>query len=230
MYFQHSDALWSEFPTLAVAVLYVPNVDGSRDVSGAIRSLWQETREKHGAISESELPEIQSWRRAFAAMGMKPTQYRCASESLLRRFRKEGGLPLLHPLVDLCNAVSMIAGVPVAVFDTKKIAEGIEVRRATGEEVYTPFSGPDENPEPREVIFADEANRAHSRRWTNRQSGYSAVSRWTPSALIVAEALHGDAAASQGRLIEKLRGLLKDEMRSDCRDSLMASSGSRFEY
>jgi DNA/RNA-binding domain of Phe-tRNA-synthetase-like protein len=38
---------------------------------------------------------------------MKPTQYRCASEALLRRFRKEGALPRIHPLRDLCNAVSL---------------------------------------------------------------------------------------------------------------------------
>src|SRR5207237_5536508 len=50
------------------------------------------------AGTESELPEIQAWRRTFSALGLKPTQYRCASESLLRRFRKEGSLPAIHPL------------------------------------------------------------------------------------------------------------------------------------
>ena len=55
-------------------------------------------------------------------MGLKPTQYRCAAESLLRRFRKEGSLPRLHPLVDLCNAVSLAFAVPVAVLDAGRIA------------------------------------------------------------------------------------------------------------
>jgi hypothetical protein len=56
--------------------------------------------------SESELPEVNAWRRVFSRMGLKSTQYRCASESLLRRFRKEGNLPRIHPLIDLCNAAS----------------------------------------------------------------------------------------------------------------------------
>ena len=30
-----------------------------------------------------------------------------ASESLLRRFRKEGELPRIHPRIDLCNAASL---------------------------------------------------------------------------------------------------------------------------
>ncbi|WP_264830499.1 phenylalanine--tRNA ligase beta subunit-related protein, partial [Klebsiella michiganensis] len=67
--------------------------------------------------SEGELPEIQAWRRAFSKMGLKPTQYRCASEQLLRRFRQDRALPEIHPLIDLCNAISMAFAIPIAVFD-----------------------------------------------------------------------------------------------------------------
>ncbi|MGE5287344.1 MAG: phenylalanine--tRNA ligase beta subunit-related protein [Micromonosporaceae bacterium] len=54
-------------------------------------------------------------------------QYRCASESLLRRFRKEGALPQLHPLVDVCNAVSLAFAIPVAVFDVSKITGHLSI-------------------------------------------------------------------------------------------------------
>ena len=66
---------------------------------------------------ESELAEISAWRRAYAQMGLKPTQYRSAAEALLRRFRRGEELPRLHPLVDLCNAISLAFALPVAVFD-----------------------------------------------------------------------------------------------------------------
>jgi DNA/RNA-binding domain of Phe-tRNA-synthetase-like protein len=46
------------------------------------------------------------------------------------------------------------------------------------------------------VIFADQARQAHARRWTNRQSGRSAVRDGTAAVLIVAEALHDGAAAT----------------------------------
>jgi DNA/RNA-binding domain of Phe-tRNA-synthetase-like protein len=157
-------------------------------------------KERLAASPESELPEIQAWRRAFGKMGLKPTQYRCASEALLRRFRKEGSLPPLHPLVDLCNAVSLAFAIPVAVLDVSMITGGIEVRYATGAEEYLTFAGELEHPAPGEVIFADEAGRAHARRWTNRQSGLSAVKDSTTAALIVAEALHDEAALDMTRL------------------------------
>ena len=110
--------------------------------------------------AESELPEIQAWRRAFAAMGLKPTQYRCASESLLRRFRREGSR--LHPLVDLCNAVSLAYAIPVAVLDLSGITGPLEARDATGDEEYLTFSGEVEYPAVGEVIFADAAGQAHA--------------------------------------------------------------------
>jgi hypothetical protein len=54
-------------------------------------------------------------------MGLKPTQYRCASEASVRRFRNDGSLPLIHPLVDVCNAVSLAYAISIAVFDLDQV-------------------------------------------------------------------------------------------------------------
>jgi len=159
-------------------------------------------------LSESELPEIQAWRRAFAQMGLKPTQYRCASEALLRRYRKDKALPHIHPLVDLCNAVSVAYAIPVAVFDLDRVDGNLEVRYANGAEVYLAFSGATEHPAPGEVVFADAASQAHARRWTNRQSALSAVRPDSVRALIVAEALHDDAVADVAALLDELQRVL----------------------
>ena len=193
MYFQHAPAIWRDFPALVPGALYVGGI--TADTAPDMDDYIAIAKARLAEGPESEFPEIQAWRRAFARMNLKPTQYRCAAESLLRRFRKEGSLPRLHPLVDLCNAVSLAFAIPVAVLDTAEIAWPLEVRYATGSEDYLTFGGDTEHPAAGEVIFADRAGQAHARRWTNRQSGRSAVSAATGSVLIVAEALHEDAAA-----------------------------------
>jgi DNA/RNA-binding domain of Phe-tRNA-synthetase-like protein len=38
---------------------------------------------------------------------------------LLRRFRKDGSLPSIHPLVDVCNAVSLVYAIPLAMADRR---------------------------------------------------------------------------------------------------------------
>jgi DNA/RNA-binding domain of Phe-tRNA-synthetase-like protein len=58
------------------------------------------------------------------------------------------------------------------------------------------------------VIFADRAGQVHARRWTNRQSGLSAVQTSTTAALIVAEAMH-DSAASD---MQELTAAVADEL------------------
>src|SRR5580692_4719427 len=208
MRFQHSADIWRDFPRLVPGALYVDGITSTAEIRAD--SFYAAAATRLAAVAtESELPEIQAWRRAFAQMGLKPTQYRCASESLLRRFRKEGSLPRLHPLVDLCNAVSLAFAIPVAVLDVAAITGPLEVRYAAGDEEYLTFAGEVEHPAPGEVIFADAARQAHARRWTNRQSGRSAVRDTTSTALIVAEALHDSASADVTDLLATLAAELQ---------------------
>src|SRR5262245_15390589 len=166
--FRHSPQIWNDFPELVACALAAGGINADLTVESRVETFVAIAESRLEERSEAELPEIQAWRRAFSRMGLKPTQYRCASEALLRRFRKDRSLPRIHPLIDLCNAISMAFAIPIAAFDVSKITGALEVRYADGSEVYTPFSGDREQPEPREVVFADCAGRAHARRWTNR--------------------------------------------------------------
>jgi DNA/RNA-binding domain of Phe-tRNA-synthetase-like protein len=93
MHFQHSSDLWRDFPDLVPGVLFADGLTKNVDVYSRIAAHTAVAGERLGDRSEAELPEIQAWRRAFSTMGLKPTQYRCAAESLLRRYRKEQSLP-----------------------------------------------------------------------------------------------------------------------------------------
>lgn len=193
MRFSHSPEVWRDFPGLAAGVLAADGISADVSVTGRVAPFHDVARSRLAVSPESEFPEIQAWRRAFSAMGLKPTQYRCAAESLLRRFRKEDSLPSIHPLIDLCNAVSLAYAVPIAVFDVAHVAEFLEVRRATGTEKYVTFAGSEEHPEPGEIVFTDASGSAHARRWTNRQAATSAIRPDSSTVLIVAEALHPSA-------------------------------------
>jgi DNA/RNA-binding domain of Phe-tRNA-synthetase-like protein len=229
LHFCHDQAIWRDYPELVPGVLAADGISAGLDVRARLAALTAIADERLAARPESELPEIQAWRRAFARMGLKPTQYRCASESLLRRYRKEGALPPIHPLVDLCNAASLAFAIPIAVFDLAKVAGRLEVRYATGTEVYQSFSGENEQPPKGEVVFADADGNAHARRWTNRQSARSAVSQATARVLIVAEAMHADADADVARLLETLAAELEAVWSARTRAGVLTSTTPRFE-
>jgi DNA/RNA-binding domain of Phe-tRNA-synthetase-like protein len=204
VHFEHSAEIWRDFPELVPGVLAAEGISSDVSVETRIASYEATAAARLESAPEGEFPEVQAWRRAFSRMGLKPTQYRSASEALLRRFRKEESLPRIHPLVDLCNGVSLAYATPIAAFDVSKIDARLEVRHATGEESYLAFSGESEHPGVDEVIFVDAVARVHARRWTNRQSAYSAVSDATSDVLIVAEAMHDGARSDVTRLTQAI--------------------------
>jgi DNA/RNA-binding domain of Phe-tRNA-synthetase-like protein len=229
MHFQHSPQIWSDHPSLVAGVVSATGITAEASVTDQVARFHAIAKERLSVASEAEFPEIKAWRRTFAQLGLKPTQYRCASESLLRRFRKEGTLPEIHPLIDLCNAISMAYAIPVAALDVAQIDTTLEVRHATGDERYQTFGGEIENPAPGEVTFVDASLNSHARRWTNRQSGLSAVRHTTRSVLIVAEALHDTAPADVRTLI----GTLADEIAATWpgpTSAILSSTAPRFEF
>jgi DNA/RNA-binding domain of Phe-tRNA-synthetase-like protein len=231
MHFSHHPDIWSRYPELAAGAIHCEGIRRDVDAGAAIARLHAMARQRLDAVtSESELPEIQAWRRVYSRMGLKPTQYRCASESLLRRFKKEGDIPAIHPLVDVCNAASMAYGIPVAGIDLDQVAEWLQVRLADGTESYQAFSGEIEHPEPGEVTFVDARNRSHARRWTNRQSGLSAIRDETRRVVIVCEAVHATASADVARLVADLAATLESVWGVRTHSQLLTAAAPRFAF
>ena len=231
MVFSHSPDIWIQCPELMPGVLFARGISVRASVGAQVARFSATAKARLDGGNESALHEIQAWRRIFAKMGLQPTKYRCASEALLRRLRKEDVLPRLHPLVDLCNAVSAAFAIPVAVFDLDKVVGDMQVRHAFGSERYQTFSGQIEHPEPQEVIYVDNADNAHSRRWTNRQSSLSAVSSDTHSVMIVAEALHESGYEDMRTLLAALMEEIATSWPyASSKARLLTRTSPRFEY
>lgn len=229
MHFAHTPAIWQAFPELVVGAIHAEGIHDRAPVQPALARYTGIAQSRLQAGAESELPAIQAWRRAFARMGLKPTQVRCAAEALLRRLRKEGMLPPLHPLVDLCNAVSVAYAIPVAVFDLAHVAGSLQVRHGTGDEDYLAFGGEHERPDAGEVIFADEQGRVHARRWCNRQSALSAIRTATTRVLIVAEGMHDAAGREVPELIDALERELTALWGARVRSALLTREAPGFD-
>lgn len=212
MHFFHTPDLWSAFSTLNAGVMHVRGVCGAPDFDELIIAHVEAAKSRLGGgdvqgrapLPEGQWPEIQAWRRVYSEMGLQPTQVRCAAEALLRRLRQDGQLPKVNSLVDLCNAVSVHAAAPVAIFDCAQVVWPLSVGRARGDEEFLAFSGEAEHPAEGEVVFVDAARRAHARKWAHRQSRCSAVNSSTESVLIVVEAFHDGASETVAQALRWL--------------------------
>ncbi len=209
--FSYSEELLMRFPELHSLALFVTGVTANTDVSLSVEHHLAQARaglERHE--SESQIPSIQAWRKAYRATGTDPTKFRMAAESLLRRLRLGEDLPgHLHPLVLICNALSARFAMPVAALDVTRINGALQVMMANGDEDYQAFDGTLSKLSAGEVTFKDETGQAHARKWSHKQSALSVVSVETTSAFIVAEGLHSsiaeDMSILESVLMEELR-------------------------
>ena len=139
-------------------------------------------------------------------------------------------MPRIHPLIDLCNGISMAFAIPVAVLDVSRIQGALQVRHAEGSERYLSFGGETEHPEPGEVSFVDAEGNAHARRWTNLQSGLSAVRDGTREVLVVVEAMHAGGADDVARLVGAIAQALRDVGSVEARTQLLSAAQPVFAF
>jgi len=210
--FRYDSALLPEYPNIRGGMIYargLRNGPTPAPLADAFRAEQQAALARLGDTPLSDLPSIAAWRRAFSAFGVKPTQYRCAAEALLRRLTKHGDIPSLNLLVDLGNLVSIRYGLPIAVCDQVERHGAVTVCRAAGDERFTDL-GTDEvvHPEPGEVIFVDESRLVSARRWCWRQSDQSAARDTTTEALITCEGHHAAAESDVRAALHDLQELL----------------------
>lgn len=207
--FCYSGELIAEHNGLHSMILFVDGMSNNAIVNSSIKkNLDKARRLLWESGSESRIESIQQWRLAYRKFSTDPTRFRMAAESILRRLRTSGDFTeALHPLVALCNSYSARFAIPVAALDASCIQGRLCVCLASGKSQYSGFDGSCVMVPVGEVTFEDDAGRAHARRWSHKQSSYSAISTGTKKAMIVAEALHSNA---KDDLLELLNELNRD--------------------
>ncbi|SHN13304.1 B3/B4 domain-containing protein [Cryptosporangium aurantiacum] len=194
---------------IAVPELDVPPGDPAVEalLAAAEDAVQAEDLDKAGVAARAG---IAGWRDAYRAVGLNPNRFPCAAESIARRVAKGDRLPRINALVDLCNAVSLNTGLPVASCDLGDIVGDLDVRPADGSETFLPLGRPDapEHPELGEVIYADAHGRAHSRRWNWRQGDVMATGTGPHRLLLTVEAADPVGAAEVDAALDQLSDAL----------------------
>lgn len=208
----HADLL-GQFPTIVAGAAFALGMDNESQETVAeslLRAQEQVVRGLFGSVPLSSHPHVSSWRAAYSSFGVKPTQYRCAVEALLRHVVKGGNVPHINKVVDLCNYVSMKHVLPVAAYDLDHISGPVEVRFARGDEAFLPLYAKDiEYPQPGEVVYTDDEG-ALSRRWTWRQSDRAKTGPETRNALLTTEGVNDIEATAVEAAMEELVSLARE--------------------
>ncbi|MFQ6014394.1 MAG: B3/4 domain-containing protein [Anaerolineae bacterium] len=184
--------IWQAYPSLTTGLVVARGIDNARKAAGVEELLTEAEAYVRSRLELSRLakePHIASWRSTYSSFGVKPSRYNSAVESLLRRVLKEGSLPRINKLVDLCNSFSLKSVLPIAAYDLDKVQGDIVIKFAEGHERFLGLgSGEVGFPAPGEVIYTDQVE-ALSRRWNWRECDKAKVLDTTRNVLLTVEGI-----------------------------------------
>ena len=190
--------LLPDFPDTRVALVVASELELEPERTPALAAALAEVEAEVagflGGRALAEVPELQVWRAAYKAMGVKKTSYRSSVERLLKQIQQGRGLPRIGNLVDCYNAVSARHRLPIGADDLDKVTGGLAFRRARpGDDFFALGAEPRVNdpPKAREVVYAD-GEKLLCRRWNWYQDARSATTAGTRRAVLTVQWLGGE--------------------------------------
>lgn len=177
--------VWEMFPDFFISSIVVRGAQ-NRASSAELMSEFSNKPEK-----ELIDAHLQSWADAYREFGEKHKKTPSSAYALIKRYEKTGELPVINPIVDLYNRISIEYGIPAGGEDidlyqgvpTLKVSDGTEPFETTKSgEVIT------ENPREGEIIWRDDVG-VTCRRWNWRQGPRTRIDETTKNFWFVLEAL-----------------------------------------
>ena len=138
-----------------------------------------------------EEPRIREWRKAYQAIGVKPSTYKSSAEQLARRLLKGSWISTPLHLVNLYSAVSVKHLTPMGAYDVERLPDPSVVLRFPREgDVFHPLGGrPEDMPlRPNVVIYAS-GSEVTCWAFNHRDSAKTCLHADTDLGLFMAEAV-----------------------------------------
>lgn len=115
-----------------VVVAYgLDNQNSCAKTTTLLKSVVEETAKKIEGQNLKTLDTLNIYREAMKSLGIHSSKFPCSIEAILARISKKGEFPLISPVVDLGNYISIKYNVPVGVHDIDSLDDDLFVRLAT---------------------------------------------------------------------------------------------------
>lgn len=104
------------------------------------QGLLEDLRARYGENGGMEGdPVIQGYHRLHNRIGCLSKKLIPSPEALITYFLKHGDVPVINPLVDLYNCISLESRLSIGAHDLEKVQGGIALRLSNGEEPFLPL-------------------------------------------------------------------------------------------
>lgn len=219
------------FPQAQIGVVVARGLDNRRaasDCAALLEAEIQATAERLAGAEIGSLPEVDPWRQAYGAFGLKPSKFRSSLETLLRS-ALSGRLRSISPLVDLYNAVSLRHRLPCGGEDLATLEGDLRLTRAHGGEEFVPLgASASEPPAPGVVIYRDDRG-VVCNAWNWREADRTKLTEGTTDAFLCLESLHPGGEPALRLACEDLAGLVTGHLGGETRVELLGRARREIE-
>lgn len=108
----------------------------TKEVDDLLEKVISETTGTYHIEDVVNIPKLKQSRDAYKKLGIDPSRYRLATESLIRRIVKGKGLYRINDIVDLGNILSIKTMRSVCVVDLDKVKGNILITKGKKEDLY----------------------------------------------------------------------------------------------
>lgn len=214
--------VWEMFPDFFISSIVV---QGASNASSAAISDVEFSDKPEKELIDAHL---QSWADAYREFGEKHKKTPSSAYALIKRYEKTGELPVINPIVDLYNRISIEYGIPAGGEDIDlykgvpllKVSDGTEPFETTksGEIII-------EKPREGEVIWRDDIG-VTCRRWNWRQGPRTRIGDTTRNFWFVLEALPPlDADVVKSATLALITGIREISPEAECTAKLIRKDG-----
>src|SRR5882672_7951146 len=219
------------FPDYRVAFVVAEGLTIAPERPAALDALIAERESaaapRWGGTELSQIPGVAAWRAAYKAFGIKQTRYRSSVERLVKNVLAGRPLARVNAFVDLYNAVSLSAVLPLGADDLDRVLPPLTFRHAREGDSFVDMAEEGDAPEapkPGEVVYADAAH-VLCRRWNWRQDARSLISPQTARAVVTVQGNGaGDVSAGADDLIDLIGKFCDSQARAAILDRARPTS------
>ncbi|MGB2763757.1 MAG: phenylalanine--tRNA ligase beta subunit-related protein [Candidatus Aminicenantaceae bacterium] len=216
--------VFEEFPGLTLGVVFANQVDNEgedTEVLQLIREKEKEIRANYNTETLSQIPRIESWRRAYSSFGAKPKKYKSSVESLYRMILKGVDLRHINNIVDIYNYISVKHMIPAGGDDRAKVEGDIVLKFADGEEPFVSLNSREkEAAKQGEVIYMDDKE-VLCRRWNWRECDKTKMTEETKEVVLVIEGLPPVDSEDVLNITEDLCRLIREHCKSETQIAIL---------
>ena len=136
---------------------------------------------------------VLAWDEMHRRFGSNPNKFPPSIKALLKRTTRGKGIPFINTVVAIFNYISLKYLLPCGGDDADKIKGNLRLGFASGREIFVPLgSNQQENPQPGEVIYYDDATlQVMCRKWNWRNGDFSKITSDTTTVVINVDGAEG---------------------------------------